>query len=252
MPRVKATIEYDGTDFRGWQIQPGCRTVQDVLQETASKRLDRKIKIHASGRTDTGVHATGQVVHFNTPKNTDLTLLKKSLNSMLPADIAVRSLEEVPITFHARFHAVSRTYRYEILLRSSALMTRNCWVYNGQLNAARMRRAIRSLLGSHDFKPFAKLNTKRPNYRCTIFDAQVKRHKDRISIQIRADRFVHGMVRALVGTLVDVGRGIKEESIFRDIIASNDRRHVSDLAPAQGLYLEKVRYRTIEDIKNLI
>jgi len=252
MPRIRAIIEFDGTDFHGWQIQPGCRTVQGVLQDTISQRFNRKIKLYGSGRTDTGVHATGQVAHFNAPVKVDVLELRKSLNGMLPDDIVIKELDKVPVTFHARFHAVSRSYRYEICLEQTALKRRYCWVYSGGLNAARMRRAILSLPGTHDFKPFAKLRSDKSHYRCTIFEASLARSRGRISIRLRGDRFLHGMVRAIVGTLADVGRGTLGEDVFTEIIKSGDRTRVSSLAPACGLCLERVDYRPMDEIRKLL
>lgn len=252
MPRFKATVEYDGAEFHGWQFQPGFRTVQGVIEEALTRRFNRQIKVHGAGRTDSGVHATGQVIHFSVPVKTEPAELFKTLNSMLPVDVAVNELEKVPVTFHARFHAVSRQYRYIVNLKPRVHERRYGWCYEGRLNAARMERALGTLLGTHDFMPFSKLKKGQKHYRCTVFETAVKRSRERIEVIIRADRFLHGMVRALVHTLVDVGRGASGESIYREIIDSGDRTMVTGLAPAEGLFLEHIRYRLNEDIKKML
>ena len=250
--RLKAVLEYDGTDFYGWQIQKDRRTVQGVLEEVFSKRFNRPTAVTGSGRTDKGVHAAGQVAHFDYPVNTHAEMsappvykIHDSLNAMLPPDITILKLEEVPNDFHARFSAVRRRYRYDIRLVPSALTRRYCWEVKTELNSARMRKALTYILGTHDFKPLAKLNPDDPEhtgYRCTIYDASLEKKGCSIAIQISANRFVRGMVRAIAGTLVDVGRGAKEQDIINRILKTSDRTLVGGLAPACGLFLEHVEY----------
>jgi len=242
MPRVKITIEYDGTDFHGWQFQPDVRTVQDEIQKVLTRRFGRATKITGSGRTDRGVHAVGQAAHSDIPDAIDLVQLKRSINAMLPRDIIVRSLEDVSDSFNARYDAVSRTYRYEIRLQPTALESRYCWICDGYLDIGRMQSSLKTTLGTHNFEPFAKLATKRQNYQCTVFNSEIRENPGRVTILIRADRFLHGMVRAIVGTLVHVGLGVHGEKIFLKIIESGERNLVSELAPPQGLFLDRVDY----------
>jgi len=242
MRRLKAVIEYDGTDFAGWQVQPDSRTVQGVLEDVLYRRFDRKIALTGAGRTDAGVHAAGQTAHFDCPGTDSAANLRRSLESMLPDDISLRSLEEVPRDFHARYDAFSRSYRYEISLAPSALKRRFCWEYTGSLDAGRMRRALLFLPGTHDFMPFSKLNTRKNHYRCTIFEASLKKKTNHITLRFRADRFLHGMIRAIVGTAVDIGRGAKESAVIETILTTGDRSLVGGLAPARGLFLEHIHY----------
>jgi tRNA pseudouridine38-40 synthase len=248
--RLKAEIEYDGTDFYGWQKQKDRRTVQGEIEKVLAQRFDRRIVIVAAGRTDTGVHATGQVIHFDCPLNTDdasvlpdmVAEVRKSLTEMLPRDIACTVLEIAPPGFHARFSAKARRYRYDIYLGRTALECRYCWEIRYQLVVGRMRRSLPPLLGRHIFEPLAKLNPGEKHYRCTVFDVSLKKCGNVLSFTITADRFLHGMVRAIVGTLVDVGRGAKDTDIFTRIVETQDRTLVGCLAPARGLVLEAVEY----------
>lgn len=243
--RLKAVLEYDGTDFFGWQIQKDRRTVQGVLEKVLSKRFNRRITVVGAGRTDRGVHASGQVAHFDCPVNEPVDRVCQNLNSMLPEDITLCALENVSDDFHARYGAVSRCYRYDIRLEPSALTRRYCWVVQAELNTARMRKVLAHLPGTHDFKPLAKLNQDDPEhsgYMCTIYDVSLKKKGRCLEIRLTANRFVRGMVRAVTGTLVDVGRGAKKPDIFKRILESSDRSLVGGLAPACGLFLEYIEY----------
>lgn len=243
--RMKAVLEYDGAGFFGWQIQKDRRTVQGVLEETLSKRFNRHIAVVGAGRTDRGVHASGQVAHFDCPVNESVDSVYKSLNSMLPEDITFRTLEKVSGDFHARYSAKTRRYRYEICLEQSALARRYCWQVQDELNTVQMRKALMYLPGTHDFKPLAKLNPdvpERSEYRCTVYDASLKKKGRYIIFRITANRFVRGMVRAITGTLTDIGKGKKEPDVFKRILDSADRSLVSKLAPAHGLFLEHIEY----------
>ena len=238
-------MEYDGTDLYGWQIQKDLRTVQGVLEEILSRRFNEHIAVVGAGRTDKGVHASEQVAHWDSDSEEPVERLYKSLRIMLPPDIVLHALEEVAGDFHARFSAVCRCYRYDIRLQASALERRYCWEVQSKLRPARMRKGLEYLFGTHNFQPFAKLKPDdhgRSSYRCTVFDASLKRRHLYITIRIKADRFMHGMVRAVIGTLVDIGRGAKQPEIIKQILESSDRTLVSNFAPARGLFLEKVEY----------
>lgn len=243
--RFKAVIEYDGTDFFGWQIQKNRRTVQGVLEEKLLKRFNKHIAVTGAGRTDSGVHARGQTAHFDLDWTTKDRSLHKSLNSMLPDDVSISSLETVDGDFHARFSAVSRSYQYCISLTASALERRFCWEIQTSLNTGHMRTALGKILGEHNFKPFAKLNPNISNdsgYICNVTMSRLKKTKNSLTIEIKANRFLHGMVRAITGTVVDVGRGAKKPDCIDSILCGSERKMVSTHAPANGLFLVHVEY----------
>lgn len=248
--RLKAVVEYDGTDFFGWQKQKDRRTVQGEIEEVFARRFGRRIVVVGAGRTDTGVHALGQVFHCDCPiHNSDapqreniIAELHKSLSAMLPPDIVCKTLETAPPGFHARFGAKRRCYRYYIHIGRTALNYRFCWEVSYRLAVGKMRRAVPPLIGEHTFEPFAKLNSKEKHYRCVVYEAALQKRGDTLCFTIIADRFLHGMVRAIVGTLIDVGRGAQETDIFARILETRNRSLVGCLAPAHGLFLEAVEY----------
>ncbi len=242
MTRFKAVLEYDGTDFFGWQVQHQQRTVQGVLEEVLSRRFTEPIKVTGAGRTDSGVHAHAQVAHFDCSYKESTDALIRNLNAMLPKDLMLRALDRAPDTFHARFDAKSRTYRYDILTEPAVFKQRYSWMILTRLNSARMKKAIQYLLGAHIFEPLAKRNIREKHYRCTVFAASVRRKRPYLKITIQGDRFLHGMIRAITSTLVDVGNGTKEPEIFERILKNGDRSLVSTLAPPHGLHLENVNY----------
>ena len=242
MKRFKAILEYDGTDFSGWQIQKQQRTVQGVLEEALTRRCNEFIQVTGAGRTDSGVHAVGQVAHFDCAVSDSTEILMNSMNSLLPGDILVRSLEAVPDMFHARFSAVSRTYRYNIRTEPSVFDERYSWYIAFKLNLEKMEKALCSLYGTHIFEPLAKKNEDEKRYRCTIQNTAIWKSSPYMTITIKSDRFLHGMVRSITGILVDVGRGAKQPGIFEEILTDGDRSRVSNLAPPHGLYLEKIDY----------
>ncbi|MFC1513579.1 tRNA pseudouridine(38-40) synthase TruA [candidate division KSB1 bacterium] len=235
-------VEYDGTNFVGWQIQKKDRSVQGVLENALSKRFGKQIPVVGSGRTDAGVHALGQTAHFDVSDSEDIPKLRKSFASMLPDDIILHELSEVSDDFHARFSAKFRTYKYQILTAPSAVSRLYCWYIKDKLDVNDMHLSLRSLIGDHIFEPLAKANPEEKHYKCNVTDAKSEKIGDIIYFRIRANRFVHGMVRAITGTLVDVGRGKKSTDIFKEILESSDRDLVSNYAPPHGLFLEKVEY----------
>ena len=243
--RFKVVLEYDGTEFFGWQIQKNHRTVQGVLEEILSKRFEKHVAIVGAGRTDRGVHARGQTAHFDVDRATDEETILKSMNSMLPDDISICSLDPVSDDFHARFSAVSRSYRYRISLTPSALQRRFSWEILTTLNTGHMKAALDKVVGEHDFKPLAKLNSEITNddgYVCIVHEAGLEKIGDSIIIGLRANRFLRGMVRAITGTVVDVGRGAKKPDCIDSILSGSERKLVSPHAPANGLFLEHVEY----------
>jgi len=239
--RLLATIEYDGTDFEGFQIQARQRTVQGELERALRQITGEKIRVLGAGRTDTGVHASGQGAHFDTTWNHPPEILQRALNAVLPNDIAIRALIQVPNGFSARYSAQSRTYRYTILNQAlrSPLAARYALAVPEPLDADAMDAAARGLIGKHDFGAFGTPprgdNTVREMYR-----AQVTRAGNRVLIEIEANAFLYRMVRRIVGTLLLVGKGALSIEQFREVLAK--KRRAGQSVPPQGLCLIAVKY----------
>ena len=242
MRAFKLTIEYDGTDFVGWQSQLNGRAVQDELLRALHQILGEEVTLVGAGRTDSGVHARGQVAGFRTEKTIVPGKLLASLNGVLPGDVRVLSAEEVPASFHARFDARQRRYSYCIALKPTALDRRTSWYVKYPLDDNVMKEAAARFLGKHDFSAFCKHEAEVENRVCTVVQSEWNAGEDRLVYRIAADRFVHGMVRALVGTMVDIGRGYTPLGQLKEILASGDRSAAGTAAPARGLCLEEVLY----------
>jgi tRNA pseudouridine38-40 synthase len=244
MRNLKLTLSYDGTDFNGWQTQPGYRTVQETLEQAIEAVTGTRPRANASGRTDTGVHAVGQVVNFHTETRLSPEILVRAINAHLPPDVVVREAAEVAGEFDANRHAVRKMYRYVIrdhpipdpfLRRFAARCTQ-------RLDAAAMARAAAVLVGTHDFHSF---ETEWPNRKTsvrTITHLTVNRAGDHIWISVEADGFLYNMVRAIAGTLINVGRGFWPESRVAEILMAEDRTQAGPTAPACGLFLMRVTY----------
>jgi len=245
MRNIKLTIEYDGTGYHGWQIQPNTPTIQGVLEEKIGVITGEHVALIASGRTDAGVHALGQVANFKTGSRISLQGLKRGLNSLLPNDIAVRRVEAVREDFHARFSAKSKLYEYRVS-NSSVLapMERDfSWHVPQRLDLEKMRVAARLLLGTHDFSSFRAAQSDNLNPVRTLMALEIRRNRKRIfSFRVRADAFLKHMVRNIVGTLMEVGRGkIAPESVT-EILEAKDRTRAGTTAPPNGLFLVEVEY----------
>jgi tRNA pseudouridine38-40 synthase len=246
---LKLTIAYDGTDYAGWQYQHQKPTVQDTLEKAIEKVTGRRVRVLASGRTDAGVHALGQVVGFRTASTLPPEVFLRALNANLPRDIAVLDAAEAPEGFHAIAQVLRKRYRYRIHdgpVRD-VLGRRFVWHYDyGRLDARAMQRAAVALLGTHDFRSFESSGAERKTSVRTILDLRVERGRagqsDCITIEIAADGFLYNMVRAIVGTLVEVGRGKQPESWPGEVLRAMDRRAAGPTAPPQGLCLMKVEY----------
>ena len=244
MRNFKLILSYDGTDFKGWQTQPGQRTVQETLEAALLALTGEAIRAHCSGRTDAGVHAAGQVAHFFSNLHVPMWKMLRALNAHLPDDLVVHSVEEVPQSFDANLDAVRKLYRYVIHDGpvQSPFMRRYACHCKVPLDAAAMARAAETLRGRHDFHSF---ETEWPNRRSsvrTITHLAVNRAGDYIWIDVEADGFLYNMVRAIAGTLIDVGRGAWPESKVAEILAAEDRTHAGPTAPAHGLFLMRVMY----------
>jgi tRNA pseudouridine38-40 synthase len=235
-------IAYDGGRFHGWQVQPNALSVQEVLEDCLSKVLREPISTTGSGRTDTGVHASQQFVHFDTTQHLDAQHIVYRLNRILPEDIAAINLYPVTDEAHARFDAFARTYHYYITLKKDPFKRHHAYYHSKPLDVDKMNEAAAILLKHEDFTTFSKVKGDTKHYRCNMYEATWAQQASELKFTIRANRFLRGMVRLIVGALVDVGRGKMTVEAFEDIIISQDRSKASGAAPAEGLYLAKVEY----------
>lgn len=272
MRTLKLTLAYDGTAYAGWQYQCGAPTVQDALENAIENVTGQRVRVLASGRTDAGVHALGQVVGFRTDSRLTPEVILRALNANLPPDIAVLDVAEVAEGFHAIAQVVRKRYRYVIYDEAirDVFRRRYAWHYRyGHLNVEAMQRAAVALVGTHDFSSFESRGAERKTSVRTIFELRVERGRaghnlpspcgrgaggegeneqgragpcNSITIEIEADGFLYNMVRAIVGTLVEVGRGERPESWPGEVLAAMDRRVAGPTAPPEGLFLVKVEY----------
>ncbi|MBQ2703011.1 MAG: tRNA pseudouridine(38-40) synthase TruA [Alistipes sp.] len=236
-------LRYKGAAYCGWQRQNDVPSVQQTLEHALSTLLRAEIEVVGAGRTDTGVNASYYVAHFDSEVVLgDTQQVVYKLNLILPEDIAVFAIREVSPEAHARFDAVRREYRYYIEQKKNPFTRDGSWQYYVPLDMEAMNRAAESLLRYDDFTSFAKLNSNNKTNICHIYHAEWSRESDRLCFTVVADRFLRNMVRALVGTLVDVGRGRYTPEQFEEIVASRDLSRSSGGAPAQGLFLSDVVY----------
>jgi tRNA pseudouridine38-40 synthase len=242
MSDIKLLIEYDGTAFVGWQSQINGRSVQDEINKVLDQLLQEPVTLIGAGRTDSGVHARGQVASFRTDSKLGVGSMLSGLNGILPDDIYVHSVEEMPDGFNARYDARERVYRYYISLKPTAIGRFYQWYVKYDLNLDLMNTVASQIVGDIDFESFCKYEAEVNHYRCTVTKSVWTGDADRILYEVRANRFLHGMVRALVGTMVDVGRGFTAVNAFREIVAAKDRRKAGMAAPPHGLFLEEVVY----------
>src|SRR5258706_4504144 len=235
-------ISYDGTNYNGWQNQANAIGVQQVVEETLSKLLREKIVIVGSGRTDTGVHCVQQFFHADIEKEINSKELLPRLNSFLPKDIAIRSIAEVKPNAYARYDARERSYEYHITTKKNPLLVGRAYYFFKECDMSLMNEAAALLIGKHDFTSFSKVKTDVNHFECTIKKARWVKKGDLIIFTITANRFLRGMVRAVVGTLLDVGTKKNSIKEFQSIIKSKDRKKAGMNVPAEGLYLIQVKY----------
>lgn len=238
-------LEYDGTHYHGWQKQQGVMTIQELLESKLAIMLGAEVRVRASGRTDAGVHARGQVVNFYARSRLQPNEFQHGLNALLPPDIVVLRADEVPEAFHARFSARMKTYEYRILNRPvrSALERNACWHIRQPLEIEAMRQALEVILGEHDFAAFMATGSTVQSTVRIVSSASIEQSAgDVILVRFTANGFLRHMVRNLVGTLVDVGRGKLGREHLVAILASGDRRRAGMTAPARGLFLDRVDY----------
>ncbi len=244
MQRIALGIEYDGSRFLGWQTQPGGQTVQNALEAALGGIAGAGISVTCAGRTDRGVHARGQVVHFEPPVARPLSAWVRGVNALLPESVAV--LWSVPVAgdFHARYSALSRTYRYVLINRAvrPALEARQAGWFHAPLDVDVMREASRHLVGEHDFSAFRSSECQAKSPVRTIHFLEVGLHHDRITFTIRANAFLHHMVRNIVGTLVYIGKGRHEPQWAADVLGSRERSRAAPTFAPEGLCLEHVEY----------
>ncbi len=239
---MKLFIEYDGTAYAGWQRQENAGTIQGEIECALLQMLQEKVGVIGAGRTDAGVHARGQVANFQTVTQRPARDIERGLNGLLPDDIVIRRVEDAPGDFHARFSARGRCYSYAIARTPTALRRNFTWHVGYPLDIEAMRKAARAVTGPHEFGSFCKGQAEVDGYGCHVSSACWEEDAAQITFLIQANRFLHGMVRSLVGTMVDVGRGYTTLEDFMSIVSKNDRREAGPSAPARGLTLESVLY----------
>jgi tRNA pseudouridine38-40 synthase len=263
MRNIKLVIEYDGTNYRGWQLQPGLKTIQGILESGLSTITKGDVTLYGAGRTDAGVHALGQVANFRTDSRMTPEEFRMALNSVLPGDIVIKHVQEVEEDFHARYSAVSRTYRYTILSEKTPSAFLRNYVYQVpySIDVDSMADSCKLLLGTHDFSSFASTGDPVRDFTRTVTYAGIQQQVSSIEhpassiehlvssiqyrlihFQIEANAFLRCMVRAIAGTLLEIGKGKMHPEKMRDIMEARDRRAAGPNLPGKGLYLVKVDY----------
>jgi len=235
-------IQYDGAAYSGWQIQDNAETVQQRIVDAIKVILKEKVNLIGSGRTDTGVHALGQIANFKVESELDIYKFKHSLNSILPEDISIIKMKKVPEEFHARFNAKKRSYLYLISKMKSPFYNNYSWYYHNKINVEALNNYSKLLIGEHNFSSFAKKKSEVENKNCNIYNAHWKESGELIMFFIEANRFLHGMVRTVVGTLLGISSNDEKEEKLIKILESQDREVAGETAPAKGLFLYKVKY----------
>lgn len=245
MRNLKMVLEYQGTNYHGFQRQNNALTIQEVIEDKLSFLTKEKIAIISSGRTDAGVHAYGQVVNFLTSTSIPANKVALALNSLLPEDIAVKSVEEVALDFHARYSAVSKVYCYNIWNSSlpSALLRYFVYFFPRKLDVEKMREGASYLLGEHDFTAFCNIKSSTKNYVRKVHRLEItEKEKNLLQLEIEANGFLYNMVRIIVGTLIQVGVRKRAPEEIRSVLASRNRNQAGNTAPALGLFLKEVKY----------
>lgn len=244
MRRLKLVLEYEGTAYHGWQVQPGLLTIQGVLQDTLARLAGGPVQVGGAGRTDAGVHACGQIASFSAELRLEPTALRRALNACLPRDIVVRGVEEVPEDFDARRSARAKTYRYTILRRDypSACLGRRSLYVPCPLDVEAMAEGARVFLGTHDFSAFRAGTCAARTPVRTVLEASWRQAGDLWHFEITGNAFLQHMVRIIVGTLLEVGRGRRTPANVAAALESKDRRCAGKTAPPHGLCLLEVQY----------
>jgi len=249
MKNIKLTIEYDGTNYHGWQTQINAKAIHDVVSDAINSLTGEKCKLIGSSRTDTGVHAFGQIANFKTASTIPPEKFSNAINSMLPKDVIIRESKEVDMEFHSRYSATGKTYKYVIHNSpvKSAILRNRAYNIPKTLNFKEMNKAAKLFLGEHDFSAFKSTGASTKTSVRTIFDIELSKSEYDsdgclIELEITGDGFLYNMVRIIAGTLVDVGLGKIKSGDIENIILSGDRKRAGKTLPAQGLYLVEVYY----------
>jgi tRNA pseudouridine38-40 synthase len=250
LQRYFIELSYDGTDFYGWQKQPEDISVQEVIEAQLTKlHSNRPISVVGCGRTDTGVHASHYILHVDIPTVQDLKNFQFKLNRMLPASIAIHDVFPVSNDWHARFSATSRTYRYFLHQKKDPFVASKSWYFPQELNLQAMNDAAKLLLGTQDFTSLSKLHTDVKTNICTVTKAEWKYDGESLYFEISADRFLRNMVRATVGTLIEVGLGKIQPDTITNILEAKDRGAAATSVPPQGLFLWQIAYNGLQKSK---
>lgn len=242
MNRYFIRLSYDGTDYHGWQVQDNAVSVQGELLINLKKILGDNIELVGCGRTDTGVHAKNFIAHLDTDKELDTDLIKYKLNGMLADSIAVHDVYMVDAEMHARFSAKSRAYRYYITKAKNPFSSKHAYHVSKPIDVALMNKACELLLGEQDFSSFSRSRTQVKTFICDVKQAYWTEEGDDLVFYIKANRFLRNMVRAIVGTSLEIGLGRKELSHMKEVIDAKDRRKAGTSAPGHGLFLEEIVY----------
>lgn len=242
MKNYKLIIQYDGSEYSGWQIQKNSESIQAKITDTIEILLKERVNLIGSGRTDSGVHAIGQVANFRTEHEIDIYKFKYSLNSLLPSNIVIKEMKEVDLEFHSRFDAKKRTYLYLITQTKSPFYKNYSYFYPRKVNLQLLNNICTIFLGENNFTSFSKKNIDIENKICTVYKLYWRKKNELFFFTIQADRFLHGMVRTIVGTLLNAQEKNEPEEFIRKIFNSQNREDAFESVPAKGLFLYKVEY----------
>ncbi|MCG8309224.1 MAG: tRNA pseudouridine(38-40) synthase TruA [Cytophagales bacterium] len=235
-------ISYKGTNYHGWQIQQNALSIQQVIQDRLKQLLKANVEVVGSGRTDAGVHAKQQFFHTDVEMKLDCFDFAYHMNAILPRDISILSIKKVIPEAHARFDAISRGYDYVMISQKNPFVIDEAYIYHRSIDLERLNAAAQLFLGKHNFKSFSKVKTQVNNFICEVTDAGWRKDKDRFIFHIEANRFLRGMVRAIVGTLLLVNENKLSIESLNEILSKKDRRAAGRAVPPEGLYLCKVCY----------
>jgi tRNA pseudouridine38-40 synthase len=242
MRNYKLIIEYDGRDFCGWQIQPNLRTVQGELEKVLHELTGKRVNLVCGGRTDSGVHAYGQCANFKSTIDWGEDHIRKAIDSNSPDDITIVSCQEVDQDFHARFSATARNYCFRIYNNRSSIRRNHYWQYPEKINFACLKRLSQMIIGEHDFRSFCVKKSQKESNFCMVKKSHWTKKGKEFTFQISSNRFLHGMVRSLVGTMIKISAGFMAEKVFEELITNPKRSEKVFTAPPGGLYLMKIDY----------
>lgn len=238
----KLIIQYDGTNYAGWQKQQNATTIQQVISDTIKILIKEDINLIGSGRTDSGVHSIGQTANFKTEKEMDIFRFRYSLNSMLPKDISITNIEKTDINFNARIYAKKRIYLYLFTKYKSPFYDKYSYFYHDEIDCNKLNKLSRFFIGKKDFTSFCRTISDTENKICNVYNIKWKESKGLIFFFIEADRYLHGMVRAIIGTLLYAVKKDLNENYVEEVFSAKNRTSAGEAVPAKGLFLYKVEY----------